>query len=605
MPELRRRARLDGRAAAVLEVEGFLQPFGARRLNIAELRTYAGHYCAGWRLSLQFSDRRRVADVLLDNAFPRVAPRLALLDRPPFLSWPHVERDGLLCLGPARAAAAEDRPVDALAATLDDGFRLVESCIRGDNEDDFRTEFTSYWAHEVTPGLAPMTSIVSPDGPTRALSAWRGRHATVVADSDKELRSWLAHRFGATARFEVERALLLWLERPLLPREYPQRATDLERLARRTSSDGWGVLEELASSGPEEIVVLLGAPSSNGACFGGVLVKAPRGPDKRARRPHRSYLGRAFRERTVRREVLVRRVFGPHRLCLVEVARANASWVHGRDADPISSRLREMSVAVVGCGSVGAHVAVALAQAGVGELALCDPERLASANVGRHPLGVADVGRRKAIALADHIRARFPHVRQVTPRPSRWEDLASQDDLSSRSLIISAVGDWATETELNAWQRANRRAPPILYGWTEAHACAGHAVVIERSAGACFRCGFTTLGTPRFEVTQWRADPRRREPACGGIFQPYGPVELGHTVSLVSELALDVLLGRARGGIHRMCAARRSLLDAVGGEWTGAWRDIAPHAEQGGCTVEREWEPDPTCTACGSFDEAA
>lgn len=604
MPELRQRARDDRRAPAVEEVGRWLEKFGGARLPASGLRLYDGQYCAGWRLPFQFSDAIRRIDVLLDVAFPNVAPRIALVDRPTFLTWPHVERDGLLCLGPARAGAARDRPVDAVRETLRDAEQLLECCVAGSNEEDFRSEFGSYWAHKASPGAGAFMSIVAPNGPTRLVSVWRGRHITVLADSDADLRAWLSNRFGTRGPFAPEPALLLWSDRVLLPREYPHRARDVLELASLTSDTGCALLEDIAVAAPEEIVVLLGASSNNGPCFGGILVKAPRGRDKSSRAPHRSYLARGFRQHTLSRDVLLRRTFGPQLVERAEVSRADASWVHGRDADPKAAQLRAHSVALVGCGSVGAGVAVLLAQAGLGGLVFCDPERLTFGNTGRHPLGAADVGKRKAAALAEHIRTRFPHVRSTVSRPSRWEDLPHDDELAACSLIVSAVGDWATESSLNAWHLARGRVPPIIYGWTEPHACAGHAVLVGRTAG-CFSCGFTERGDPRLMVTRWSGDTQRREPACGAVFQPYGPVELSHTVSLVAELALDVVLREVADGTHRIWAARRALLDELGAEWTDEWRALAPHAHAGGRVVERRWGQDASCAECGSLGRAA
>ena len=49
-------------------------------------------------------------------------------------------------------------------------------------------------------------------------------------------------------------------------------------------------------------------------------------------------------------------------------------------------------------------------------------------------------------------------------------------------------------------QGAGEIAAPILYTWTEPHACAGHAVVIF-SSGACFQCGLSIYGDSKLKVT--------------------------------------------------------------------------------------------------------
>ena len=54
---------------------------------------------AGWRFDAPFESRlKRRIDVLVREELPFRAPSISLVDRPEFLSWPHVESDGVLCL---------------------------------------------------------------------------------------------------------------------------------------------------------------------------------------------------------------------------------------------------------------------------------------------------------------------------------------------------------------------------------------------------------------------------------------------------------------------------------------------------------------------------
>jgi molybdopterin/thiamine biosynthesis adenylyltransferase len=145
-----------------------------------------------------------------------------------------------------------------------------------------------------------------------------------------------------------------------------------------------------------------------------------------------------------------------------------------------------------------------LAQAGVGRLVLIDPERLAWANLGRHPLGAGAVGANKARALANRIVADYPHIVGVEAKERRWEAVAKEepDLLSSCDLVVSATADWASDGALNEWHLAGGRHRPVVYGWTEPYASAGHAIAIARDGG-CLQCGFSESGVPRLRVTRW------------------------------------------------------------------------------------------------------
>src|SRR5690606_11429322 len=61
-----------------------------------------------------------------------------------------------------------------------------------------------------------------------------------------------------------------------------------------------------------------------------------------------------------------------------QVERFDAAWIHGRGMNQELPRLQSAIVAVLGCGSLGSHVAVRLAQSGVGGLVLVDPDLLSA-----------------------------------------------------------------------------------------------------------------------------------------------------------------------------------------------------------------------------------
>jgi hypothetical protein len=98
----------------------------SHRLDRADLRRdYGQHdFPMGWRLPVRFGDDVRRIDVLLPTAFPSSLSRIALVDRPAFGTWPHIEEDGLLCL-PARLPS-QASAVDDIRVALADATALIE-----------------------------------------------------------------------------------------------------------------------------------------------------------------------------------------------------------------------------------------------------------------------------------------------------------------------------------------------------------------------------------------------------------------------------------------------------------------------------------------------
>jgi molybdopterin/thiamine biosynthesis adenylyltransferase len=287
----------------------------------------------------------------------------------------------------------------------------------------------------------------------------------------------------------------------------------------------------------------------------------------------------------------------------MEVERVDAAWIHGRGQDPRQKELTTKTVVIFGSGSVGAPIGQQLAMAGVGHIVTVDPDCLRWANVGRHPLGADHIDANKAIALAETWRKAYPHAKFEGFDSRSQSFLVDHPELVAKAdLIICATADWKSELALNLFQRSGEIATPIIYIWTEPHACAGHAVLIF-PGGPCLQCGFSTSGDCNLQLTVWHGDETlQAEPACGAVFQPYGPIELLGTISVAASLALDALLGKAKSATHRIWAGPESLLTDVGGNWSNEWIDGKIERNKGGFQEERIWKKNPSCDACGGSD---
>ncbi len=107
--------------------------------------------------------------------------------------------------------------------------------------------------------------------------------------------------------------------------------------------------------------------------------------------------------------------------------------------------LAQGAVAIIGCGGLGAAAALALAQAGMGRLALYDPDRVELSNLHRQPFREDQIGQPKATALSDLCRARNssvqidPHARAFSGSAARlWLDCT--DSYASRCQIDTLRG---------------------------------------------------------------------------------------------------------------------------------------------------------------------
>lgn len=584
------------RLTAIRRVEGeVIGTFqGARPLSDRELAAHGKCFATGWQLPGLLNSGKYRLHLLLPAGFPFSRPRVAIDPAEPVLKWPHLEEGGLLCIAPDEATHSPEKPVASVVHAIGRAQTLVKDCLEGRGFEEFEDEFVSYW-HRWAKSEQPVRSLCRPDGPSRSVRVWFGKSFTVVAEDDANLQAWLEGFFGEKkerGNSTPREIPFIWLEKAPRPADYPR---DVGTLVRLVQSDDQskalleGLLLDHAASNK---TVLFGCHTRQGVGLGSVRILKPQthcgGGDPLTKG--------GFRGTPPSPILLARYSVSP--VVGANVIRCDPTWVHGRDHNPAVGMLSTKSVVILGVGSVGSSVATLLAKSGVGKITLVDPQVLESENTSRHELGANSVAKGKASRLGASLRKRFPHL-AIEAEGKSWQEVARArpEWLTSVDLVISTMGAWSHESELNAAVLELPSFMPIIYGWTEPHAAAGHAVVfMDRTA--CLRCLTNDLGELRTPVTSWNGDTTKQIPACGGSFQPYGAIEIEHTIAVIAELAFDVLAGGVHASAHRVWVGRRQVLERAGGHWNPRWIEANLDPGDGGRIVELRASGDPQCPAC-------
>ena len=399
-------------------------------------------YVAGWRVGVTFSDGAvRGIDILASEFFPSIPVRTALVKPPLFMTWPHVESDGTLCLLPNMAECDPDDPCAVAENLLNRSVQLVEELIEGKIvEQVFREEFLTYWAYKSHDKGDNLFSLLAPKPPSRVVRVWRHKGLEVVGENEEALAQWVRRRFGAKEKTTTEVAAFIWLTSPFLPVEYPSTAAELRKRVAAAGDDAAAVLDQAAVGELDSLVVILGANGRYGPGLISVKASNPKFTVSRGHAPTNP-ISKGFRPGRTPKPVQLRRYFGTGPVIRSMVQRADAEWVHGRGRDVRTARLLGSKVVIVGCGSVGAPVACTLAQGGIGSIVLVDHDVMSWPNVGRHSLGATAVGQSKAKTLAERLQADFPHLR-IEGRDCSLEYFMGGDveHLETADLIIAATG---------------------------------------------------------------------------------------------------------------------------------------------------------------------
>jgi ThiF family len=487
--------------------------------------------------------------VLIDTEFPNSEPRIAA----PALNlgeWPHVESNGVLCLRPTtRDAAPGDRVVGALNYAAE-----VLNLDEGERHREFALEFAAYWGHLASPAseVSLFVTLMPPESPSRELVYARTstENRVVLADDSAMLSRWLENSGEVPATAKIRRTRLIWLNEPWVPEQFPERYSDVSRTA------GDGVLNPYLEAG-EGLPVLIGGRTKTGSVFVGVYAPAL----------SRQHFKKGFRKHSTVSGAMLAAVSAGHAIRRVRVQRADPAWIHGRMHNAQLEILRHRSLAVVGCGALGAAIARLLVQAGVPKFRLVDDDCLSTANTSRHVLGSRAVGINKADALKDALQRDFPHIEPVISFPIRFQRLNQTQlaELASCDLLVSAGVDWDADVAIDRWRQGLKEPPVHLCTWAEEFALVGHALALFGDDSLI--PGFSADGLAHFRLTEWPPNVRTQmvEAGCGNVFQPHGAVDLAQCVNIAAQLALDVLTKGVTSSRRRIWLGDRHQLERLGG----------------------------------------
>jgi hypothetical protein len=380
----------------------------------------------------------------------------------------------------------------------------------------------------------------------------------IIGDDKETLIKWLRNSGANPVDKDIKPTYLFRLLRPWTPPEFPSRGSEIVRM----------IPAEIA---PKCLIPDLSIPflfeveTESGATFSAVVLRGPR----------RREVIKGFRHISHVPIARLKHFYGSQAVDRCKVSRVDGAWVHGRDHSSTFSQVKNRSVAIIGCGAIGASLARMLAQAGIGEIMLVDGDNLSTANVSRHLLGINHVGFNKASLLQRELSKQFPHLTFAHAFRKRFEYLTTEElDLLARADLIIACGiDFDGEATLDQWRRSLPQPPAFLSTWVEAYATAGHAVLLYGDQSIL--SGFDEQERPIYRLTDWPDDAGVliAEAGCGNSFQPHGVVELHPTIGLAAGLALDAMLGKVVVSCRRVWMGNPLMVELNGGTLRSEFTD--------------------------------
>ena len=198
--------------------------------------------------------------------------------------------------------------------------------------------------------------------------------------------------------------------------------------------------------------------------------------------------------------------------------------MNGSGQSASASQLANKRVLIVGMGGLGCPAAMALIDAGVGHLSLCDDDRVDETNLHRQVLYERDdIGEDKLQSAKKRLLTRRPNA--TITLASRFLPENARALVQGQDVVIEGADNFATK--FLAADACYLESVPIVHG--AAVRFVGTAFSVSARGAPCYRCVFEDML------------PADQAPNCAaaGVM---GPV-VGVVGALLADLAIDNLLG--------------------------------------------------------------
>jgi molybdopterin/thiamine biosynthesis adenylyltransferase len=232
-----------------------------------------------------------------------------------------------------------------------------------------------------------------------------------------------------------------------------------------------------------------------------------------------------------------------HRLKVVQTDR-NTILSRNRKRPEVGD-LRSKQIALVGCGTIGGHIASLLLRGGAGcgsaAFDLFDGDTFSPGNFGRHYLSTSDIDENKSVALAKALTSSTHLAHNINGKGQNFS--ITTRELEKYDIVLDATGRPPVAKRLASVAREIAGARPILiHGFNDGNGRASKVVVDDGER--CYGCmlaekAFYKDGIDmRFKNIELQGEKRI---SCGSTYTPYDASVSIITAGMMQEAALNCL----------------------------------------------------------------
>lgn len=199
------------------------------------------------------------------------------------------------------------------------------------------------------------------------------------------------------------------------------------------------------------------------------------------------------------------------------------------------------SILCIGAGGLISHIAPTLVRKGIGRITLLDDDVVEPSNLNRQRFYIKDIGRNKALALAENLERECIAATEIRGIGFRFEEAVAREIDLGCNTVVCGVDNNPARVAASRYFRA--KGTPVIFTGVSRDGNCGY-VFIQEKQGPCIGCLYPDMADDRY--------PCPGTPAIADILQAVGSFAV---------YAVDTLLAeRARKWNYR----RISLSDAAG-----------------------------------------
>lgn len=495
-----------------------------------------------------------------------------VVKHPALCDLPHVGSNGTICtFDQATNIAHPDRWEEAVAEIALQAVRVLNDGIKGTNAGDYDEELRAYWALSAYPGARSVMVCDEPglDSGTMigALDDLKPGHIFVAA-TGKVAREYARKVSSGGSSIGVVSCLYLRLQKPLaFP--FPKTVRQWWDEIARSGADLARIYGEFALACEEgAFMVVCSVPTGRGRILLSFSSPAPKSAVN------------GFRAGRVPIEYsLARNDFGGKDVSrrITEDLRQERLFSRGGDG-----RVFDDCCLLIGCGSLGSHLARALCDSGYRDLTLVDNDRLSVGNIARHVCGFENIGHPKVKALKTALERGNPNI----ACEARDEDANAllANPLALVRFRVAFVTAADAPLELHAVRKMidGDLECPLILMWLEPYALAGHALILNKPQDV-FQSMFDDRLVFNDCVVSNSSDFYKREAGCQSTYIPYSSADAQKFVLDFLARWRTKLCQRPDRNYHFIWLGGISAAEGLGAVLSDDYRD----SEEYSCRYER------------------